>query len=186
VLRERTFTGVRLGIVTLAAVVLFAVACGQSGEASLVDYRDPRSGFVVRHPARWIISADPTRSLLWVVPPAFAQEPATAPEFILVLTRAATAQLDEAGRREALFTLVSIHGVSEFRRDARATPTLFWDRFEVTGASGTIEWASAGVVVTGDRGFHVLVCAKPFAQWRTGQQQCAEVVATFQPGPLAR
>ncbi len=170
----------------LATIVAVVSACGRMAEPALVDYRDPRTGFLVRYPAGWTITADPSGMTVRFVPPAFAQTSEAAPEFILVVTKPSESRLDEAGRRRAVFTLVPVHGVAGFQRDARSTGTMPWDRFEVTGASGSVEWASIGLVVAGDAGFHLVVCAKPLAQWRTGQKQCAQVIASFQPGSLQR
>src|SRR2546425_184415 len=115
------------------------------------------------------------------VPPDRAPE---AGEFILVVTRPTDAQLDDAAIRRAVFEQLSIHGVSGFQQDARTTPRVRWYKFEVTGSSGGAEWASVGAVSAGDARYHLIVCAKPLAQWRDGQKQCDQVVKTFQPGPL--
>jgi len=170
-------------------VVAFAVvisACGRTAEPALVDYRDPRTGFFVRYPAGWIQTGEPRGIGLRFVPPAFATAPDGAPEFILVLTRPSETRLDEAARRQAVFALLPVHGVAAFQREGRSTATTIWDRFEVTGASGSVEWASLGVVVAGDTGYYLVVCAKPLSEWRTGQKQCAKVIADFEPGSPQR
>lgn len=169
-----------------ATIMVVVSACGRMSEHALVDYRDPRIGFLVRYPAGWTITSDPSAMTVRFVPPAFAKDSEAAPEFILVVTEPSQSRLDEAGRRRAVFTLVPVHGVAGFQRDARSTGTMPWDRFEVTGAAGSVEWASIGLVIAGDAGFHVVVCAKPLDQWRTGQRQCTQVIASFQPGSLQR
>lgn len=174
----------RASAAVLVVIMTGVSSCGWMGEPALVDYRDPHTGFVVRYPEGWTTAADPAGTAVRFVPPAFAQTPDAAPEFVLVATRPSGSRLDETGRRQAVFTMVPVHGVSEFQRDPRSTAARIWERFEVTGASGNVEWASVGLVVAGDAGFHLVVCAKPLTQWRVGQKQCAQVIASFQPGTL--
>lgn len=151
-----------------------------------MDYRDPQTGFAVRYPQGWTIIAPPNSSLVRFVPPAASQSAQESPEFILVQTYPLTARLDEAAKRRVTFSRLPVHGVSLFQRDGRTTSTVDWDRLEVTGTTGNVEWASIGLLVAGDAAFHLVVCAKPFAQWRTGQRQCAQVIGTFTPGALNR
>lgn len=160
------------------ASVLLVAACARP-PAPLTEFHDPEHGFTVRYPLGWasVRRAD----TVWFVPPNRGPD---AGEFILVVTRPAEAQLDDAAIRRAVFEQLSIHGVSGFQQDARTTPRVRWYKFEVTGSSGGPEWASVGAVSAGDARYHLVVCAKPLAQWRDGQKQCDEVVKTFQPGPL--
>jgi hypothetical protein len=165
------------GWVAIASVLLVA-ACARP-PARLTEFHDPEHGFTVRYPLGW--ASLPRAEAVWFVPPDRGPE---AGEFILVVTRPADAQLDDAAIRRAVFEQLSIHGVSGFQQDARTTPRVRWYKFEVTGSSGGPEWASVGAVSAGDARYHLVVCAKPLAQWRDGQKQCDEVVRTFQPGLL--
>jgi len=85
-----------------------------------------------------------------------------------------------------VFEVLPVQGVSGFQQDARTTAQALWYKFEVTGTSAGREWASVGVLVSGDVRYHIAVCAKPLQQWRSGQKQCDEVIRTFQPGNLNR
>ncbi len=162
-----------------AIASVFIVAACTRPPAPLTDFKDPEYGFTVRYPLGWV-SVRRTEAV-WFVPSNRGPE---AGEFILVVTRPAEAQLDDAAIRRAVFEQLSIHGVSGFQQDARTTPRVRWYKFEVTGSSGGPEWASVGAVSAGDARYHLVVCAKPLAQWRDGQKQCDEVVKTFQPGLL--
>ncbi len=180
------FPGVRGLAPVLATIALVTAACGRVTEPALIEYRDPQSGFVVRYPREWAKSTDAAGARVRFVPPAFSQTPTTAPEFILVMTMPSEGQLDEGGRRRIVFTQLPIQGVSEFQRDARTAGTAVWDRFEVTGATADVEWASLGLLVAGEGRYYLVVCAKPLAQWRTGQHQCEQVITAFRPGPFSR
>jgi predicted Zn-dependent protease len=162
-----------------AIASVFIVAACTRPPAPLTEFHDPEYGFTVRYPPGWV----PIRraEAVWFVPPDHAPEEG---EFILVVTRSADAQLDDAAIRRAVFEQLSIHGVSGFQQDTRTTQRVRWYKFEVTGSSGGPEWASVGAVSAGDARYHLVVCAKPLAQWRGGQKQCDEVVRTFQPSPL--
>ncbi|HVH31954.1 MAG TPA: hypothetical protein VNA31_09900 [bacterium] len=160
------------------ASVLLVAACARP-PAPLTEFHDPEHGFTVRYPSGWTPLY--RTEAVWFVPPDRAPE---AGEFILVVTRLSLGQLDDAAIRRAVFEQLSIHGVSGFQQDARTTQRVRWYKFEVTGSSGGPEWASVGAVSAGDARYHLVVCAKPLAQWRDGQKQCDEVVKTFQPGPL--
>ena len=91
----------------------------------------------------------------------------------------------EASLRRIVFALLPIHGVSGFQQDPRTTADTLWFKFEVTGSSGGVEWASIGVAAAGAARTQVAVCAKPLPAWREGQKQCDEVIRSFQPGSLA-
>jgi hypothetical protein len=162
-------------------LVLLLAACARA-PAPLTEFHDSEYGFTVRYPLGW---AQVRRvEAVWFVPPESAPHIPDAGEFILVVTRRATAKLDDTAIRQVVFELLSIHGVSGFQQDARTTPLVRWYKFEVTGSSGGLEWASVGAVSAGAAGYHIVVCAKPLAQWREGQKQCDEVVKTFQPGEI--
>jgi len=163
--------------VAIASVLILA-ACARP-QSPLTEFHDPEFGFTVRYPPGW--ASIRRAEAVWFVPPDRTPE---AGEFIQVVTRPADAQLDNAAIRRAVFEQLSIHGVSGFQQDARTTQRVRWYKFEVTGSSGGLEWASVGAVSAGDARYHLIVCAKPLAQWRDGQRQCDEVVKTFQPGPL--
>jgi hypothetical protein len=178
--RVRLWTGLTAGFLMIGS------ACIRTAEPLLVDYRDPHTGFVVRYPQGWTTTTNPDGTVARFVPPAASQFPEVSPEFILVATHPSATRLDEAARRRVVFTMLPIHGVSLFQRDGRTTSTADWDRFEVTGATGDVEWASIGLLVAGDAAFHLVVCAKPLTQWRTGQHQCIQVITTFVPGALSR
>lgn len=160
------------------ASVLIVAGCTRL-PAPLTEFHDPEHGFTVRYPQGW--TPVHRAEAVWFLPPDHAPE---AGEFILVVTRPANAQLDDAAIRRAVFEQLSIHGVSGFQQDARTTQRVRWYKFEVTGSSGGPEWASVGAVSAGDARYHLIVCAKPLAQWREGQKQCDVVIKTFQPGPL--
>ncbi len=175
--------GAAAGVIALLTIT---TACARAPSSGLIEYRDSERGFVVWYPAGWTRAGDLTGRVTRFVPPRFAGTPEAASEFILVLTMPSASRLDETGRRRAVFSLLPIHGVSAFQRDGRTNGTATWERFEVTGASGEVEWASLGLVAAADARYYLLVCAKPLAQWRTGQQQCQHVIATFQAGALTQ
>ncbi len=170
----------------LGILALIETACGRPLPPALVEYRDARSGFVLYYPTGWTRTGDEAGTVVRFVPPALSRRPEAASEFILVVTMPSAGRLDEAGIRRTVFTLLPVYGVSEFQQDLKAGTNVVRYRFEVTGTSDDVEWASLGIIVAGDARFHVLVCAKPLTQWRVGQQQCGQVLAGFQAGNLER
>lgn len=118
------------------------------------------------------------------VPSVNAERSSSVPEFVLVQTSPSNGILSDGDIRRAVFALLSVHGVSGFQQDARTSPNVLWYKFEVTGATEGIEWASVGAVASGPRRYHIAVCAKPLERWRNGQKQCDEVIRSFQPGTL--
>lgn len=167
----------RVGVVVCVGLLLGA--CTASAPAVLIEAHDER-GFTIRYPQKWTqVRRD---EAVWFVPEA-DRVPDVA-EFIVVVTRASSGKLDDAGIRRVVFNLLPIQGVSGFRQDARTTAQALWYKFEVSGASAGQEWASVGVLVSGEARYDVVVCAKPLRQWRDGQKQCDEVIRTFQPGNL--
>ncbi len=170
---------------TAAAVVgvLLLAGCQPRG-APLVDQRDARTGFVVRVPSDWTRSITEDGLHVRFVPPG-APSPEASSEFIAVFIAEAPGPLDEPAARRLVFSSLPIHGVSGFVQDPRTTTALRWEKFEVTGSSAGVEWASVGVVVSGAARTYLLICAKPFDKWRDGQKQCDEIVKTFQPGKVS-
>lgn len=170
----------------LMAAVALGSGCTRDGRQALLEFTDARTGFIVRHPQQWARVEADDGTVVRFVPPGLAARAAEAAEFIAVFTTPSARKLTDPEIRRTVFTLLPVHGVSGFLQDARTTPAVLWYRFEVTGSTAGTEWASVGVVTAGARRAHVAVCAKPLDQWRTGQQQCDEVVRTFQPGNLNR
>ena len=169
----------RWGLIVCAGLAL--AACTASAPARLIEARDER-GFTIRYPQTWTqVRRD---DAAWFVPDA-DRVPDVA-EFILVVTRSAPGKLDDPTIRRVVFEVLPVQGVSGFQQDARTTAQALWYKFEVTGTSAGREWASVGVLVSGDVRYHIAVCAKPLQQWRSGQKQCDEVIRTFQPGNLNR
>ena len=160
-------------------VSLLLGACTAPAPAILIETHDER-GFTVRHPEKWTeVRRD---EAVWFAPDA-DRVPDVA-EFIVVATRASSGKLDDTAIRQVVFNLLPIQGVSGFQQDARTNAQALWYKFEVTGASAGQEWASVGVLVSGEARYHVVVCAKPLRQWRDGQKECDAVIRTFQPGNL--
>jgi hypothetical protein len=162
------------------ALVMIIAGCGRA--VPLVEYRDPEHGFAVLHPAGWTVSRS---SDVWEAAPVAGGAGESA-EFVLVATRTSDGRLDDTTIRQAVFTLLPVHGVSGFQQDGRTAGDMLWYKFEVTGASAGREWASVGAVAAGPARYHVVVCAKPLTRWRNEQKQCDEVVRSFQPGDLNR
>jgi hypothetical protein len=107
-----------------------------------------------------------------------------SPEFISVFTVPSAGPPSEAEIRRQVFTLLPIQGVSGFQQDPRTTADALWYRFELTGSSGSTEWALVGAAAAGRAKMQIAVCAKPLEKWRQGQKQCDEVVRSFVPGDL--
>ncbi|HEY3248231.1 MAG TPA: hypothetical protein VGK88_08080 [bacterium] len=172
-----------LACIAAVVCVILLGGCRQPTAGPLVEQRDARTGFVVRVPSDWTRSTTDDGLHTRYVPPGVTA-PETSSEFIAVYVADTPGPLDEAGARRLVFSSLPIHGVSGFVQDPRTTATVRWDKFEVTGSSGEVEWASVGVVVSGSARAYLLICAKPFQLWREGQKQCDETVKTFQPGRL--
>jgi hypothetical protein len=172
----------RASIVFVLIGALILTACRGREEAQLTEQRDDVTGFVVRTPPDWARSVD-SGGRTRFVPPG-TPVPEASSEFIAVFVTDISGPLDEPGVRRLVFSALTIHGVSGFLQDSRTSPEARWDRFELTGTSGGVEWASVGVAVSGAGKTYIVVCAKPFDKWRDGQKQCDEVIKTFQPGKL--
>lgn len=174
-------TRILRGAAAALLVAAFAAGCGRRAAApAFVEYRDEAAGFTLRLPAGW--SADTANAPQEV---RFAPPGAPEAEFISIFTIPVPDGATEASLRRVVFSLLPIHGVSGFQQDPRTTAQALWYKFEVTGSSGGIEWASIGVAVGGPARTQVAICAKPLPAWRQGQRQCDAVIASFQPGPLA-
>jgi len=164
-------------------LLALAAGCGRPpAGAAFVDYRDAQAGFSLRHPAGWQREPGSDSGEVRFRPPQGEDGPA---EFIAVFTVPSPGGGTEASIRRIVFMLLPIHGVSGFRQDARTTAEVLWFKFEVTGSTGGVEWASIGAAAAGTGRTQVAVCAKPLWRWRDGQRQCDEVIRSFQPGPLA-
>lgn len=172
--------GLRIIIVVAAAAL--AAACNRPPAApAFVDYRDQEAGFTLRHPGGWMRDASPGPGEVRFVPPGSGERPAA--EFVSVFTIPSEGAPNESSLRRTVFNLLPIHGVSGFQQDPRTTAEVLWFKFDVTGSSGGVEWASTGVAVANAARTQVAICAKPLAAWRQGQQQCDEVIRSFQPAP---
>jgi hypothetical protein len=168
---------------SLFVLVIVVSACQQRASIRFEEVQDPRFGFTVKNPVGWV-RVEESETLVRFVPRADAERSTSSPEFVLVQTSPAEGILTDGDMRRAVFALLSVHGVSGFQQDARTSPDILWYKFEVTGATDGIEWASVGVVASGARRYHIAVCAKPLERWRDGQKQCDEVIRSFQPGDL--
>ncbi|HET6781100.1 MAG TPA: hypothetical protein VFH67_03285 [bacterium] len=146
--------------------------------------QDSRYGFTITRPSAWV-RVEEGQSAVRFVPPGHAERSTSAPEFVLVQTSPSGGILNDGDIRRAVFSLLSVHGVSGFQQDARTSPQVLWYKFEVTGATEGTEWASVGLVASGPRRYQVAVCAKPLDRWRDGQKQCDEIIRSFQPGNLS-
>lgn len=173
----------RRSLAAVLACALIIAACRQRGAAPLAEQRDTETGFAVRVPSDWTRTAADDGRQTRFVPPGTTR-PDAASEFIAVFVADAPGPLDEVGVRRLVFSTLPIHGVSGFVQDPRSSRTARWDKFEVTGSSGGVDWASVGVVVSGAATTYLVVCAKPFDKWRDGQKLCDETIRTFQPGRL--
>jgi len=167
----------------LLALCLAGIAAGCSRPApapAFVDYRDAEAGFSLRHPAGWQRQSASGAGEVRFVPPG-AESRA---EFLAVFTVPSEGGRNESSIRRIVFALLPIHGVSGFQQDPRTTEEMLWFKFEVTGSSGGVEWASVGLAAAGAARTQVAVCAKPLARWRDGQRQCDEIIRSFRPGPI--
>jgi hypothetical protein len=167
-------------------LVAAAVAGGCRGSPaapSFTDYTDEATGFAIRLPGEWAAASLPAGGPEIRFVPRGAEP--QSPEFISVFTVPSESAPSEQAIRRQVFSLLPIHGVSGFQQDPKTTPEVLWYRFELTGSSGSTEWALVGVAAAGKGRMQIAVCAKPLASWRQGQAQCDEVVRSFTPGDLA-
>lgn len=171
--------------VALAVAALLAASCGRPG-STLRPYTSERFGFVITTPSTWsrVETQDGQRQwFLPAAPPAGALPETAAAEFIVVMSLDQPGPLLESEVRRLAMSLLPMHGVSGFQRMATSTAEVAWYRFELTGSTGAREWASIGLLVSGPRRLHYVVCAAPLSAWRARQKMCNDVLRSFVPGP---
>ncbi|MDR7481055.1 MAG: hypothetical protein QN183_09135 [Armatimonadota bacterium] len=175
------------GLALLAAAAV-AAGCGGRNAQRLAPYVSPRFGFALSHPAAWHrVEADGGRHV-WFLPQTLpeGQLPEQAAiDFLVVMTRDDPGPLPEPEVRRLAMSLLPMHGVSGFQR-THSSDEVAWYRFELTGATAGREWASVGLLVTGPKRLHYVVCAGALTHWRTAQKLCDEVLRGFRPGDLTR
>lgn len=175
------------GLALLAAAAV-AAGCGGRETRRLTSYVSPQFGFTVSHPAAWHrVDAEGGRRV-WFLPQALPEGQApelAAVDFLVVMTRDDPGPLPEPEVRRLAMSLLPMHGVSGFQR-THSSDQVAWYRFELTGATAGREWASVGLLVTGPKRLHYVVCAGALARWRTEQKVCDEVLRGFTPGDLTR
>ncbi|MGQ0568471.1 MAG: hypothetical protein ACT4P5_02910 [Armatimonadota bacterium] len=172
----------------LCAALLVA-ACARTPRLSLETYTSSVHGFVISRPSSWPrVETDQGRRV-WFRPaegPADESPEAQATEFVVVMSQPADGPLPEGEVRRLAMTLLPMHGVSGFQRTPGSTEAEIWYRFELTGSTRGSEWASLGLLVTGRRRLHYVVCAAPLPSWRERQKLCDDVLRSFKPGDLAQ
>jgi len=168
----------------LLVAAMIAGGCRAAPPApSFTDHRDDRTGFTIRLPGGWTETALPAGGPEVRFVPRGAE--AQSAEFISVFTVPSESAPSESAIRRQVFGLLPVHGVSGFQRDPRTTANVLWYRFELTGSSGSTEWALVGLAAAGRTRMQIAVCAKPLTSWRQGQTECDAVVRSFVPGDLA-
>ena len=168
----------------LLVAAIIAGGCQAAPSApSFTEHRDRRTGFTIRLPGGWTETSLPAGGPEARFVPR--GEGAQSAEFISVFTVPIEGTPSESEIRRQVFGLLPVHGVSGFQRDPRTTAAVLWYRFELTGSSGSTEWALVGLAAAGRARMQIAVCAKPLESWRQGQKQCDEVVRSFVPGDLA-
>ncbi len=171
-------------------IILVCLSAGVAGCArppAYSTYTSEERKFSITYPQGWEIIRNAGDERVWFVPLGSVSEGETphvaTSEFLLVFTVTLPGPLTDDEARRVGLTLLSIHGVSGFRRFKEEAGAV-WHRFEVTGTSRRTEWASVGVLVTGRTALQYVVCAKSLDRWRQGQKQCDEILKTFRPGTL--
>lgn len=177
------------GVIATVAMAVVSVGCARPAAATLESYASDRHGFAISRPASWhrVETEDGLR--VWFLPqtvPAGETPETQATDFIVVMSRADAGPLPEGEVRRLAMSLLPMHGVSGFQRTAESTDQVAWYRFELTGSTRGREWASVGLLVTGARRLHYVVCAAPLPDWRTKQKLCDDVLRSFRPGDLSR
>lgn len=170
----------RVVLAVAMTLALLTVACTRQPQTpALVEYHDPETGFTIRHPQGWpMTTAGPEARFA----PA---DPQSVGEFVSIFTVPVSREPSEMEIRRQVFGLLPIYGVSGFQQDPRTTPQTLWFKFEVTGSTGGVEWASVGVAAAGKARLQIAVCAKPLRRYREGQKQCDEIIRSFRPGTLS-
>ncbi|MDR7544597.1 MAG: hypothetical protein QN120_10180 [Armatimonadota bacterium] len=169
-------------------VAVLAVGCGRAAPETLEPYVSEDHGFTVARPSGWHRAETDGGRRVWFLPrpPATGDPETEATEFIVVMTLAQPGPLPEIEVRRLAMTLLPMHGVSGFVRTPASTDQVAWYRFELTGSTRGSEWASLGLLVSGPRRLHYVVCAGPLVTWREGQKRCDDVLKSFRPGDLSR
>ena len=163
------------------------MGCGRP--PALEPYTSQAYGFTISRPASWHDAESEAGRRVWFLPavlPAGATPETVATEFIVVMSREDLGPLPENEVRRLAMSLLLMHGVSGFQRTAASTDTVAWYRFELTGSTRDSEWASLGLLVTGPKRLHYVVCAGPLSTWRERQKLCDEVLRSFKPGNLSQ
>jgi hypothetical protein len=166
---------------------MIAVA-GCNRAVALERYTSRTHGFAIAHPGSWHLVESEAGQRVWFLPtppPEGATPEDSATEFIVVMTKTQAGPLPESEVRRLALSLLPMYGVSGFQRTEASTEAVAWYRFELTGSTQTTEWASLGLLVTGRKRFHYVVCAGPLPTWRERQKLCDEVLRSFTPGDLA-
>lgn len=169
-------------LVVLLGATALATACARP--PAFATFASEKRKFSIAYPQGWEIVTVADDARVWFLPSGTGGAPQSAAEFLLVFTEIQPGPLSDDQARQEGLSLLPIHGVSGFRRFKDAEGAI-WHRFEVTGTSRGAEWASVGLLVTGRKAFHYVVCAKPLDRWRDGQKQCDEILKTFRPGALS-
>jgi hypothetical protein len=173
---------VKTAILLALASIIIGGCQKPTAAPPFTDYRDARTGFSIRIPGEWAETPLPAGGPeVRFVPRGKGPQSA---EFISVFTMPTEGPPSELEIRRQVFGLLPIHGVSGFQQDPRTTADILWYRFELTGSSGSTEWALVGLAAAGRARMQIAVCAKPLESWRQGQTECDGVVRSFVPGDL--
>lgn len=170
-----------------AAVLLVACTRMPTRGPALTPFASETHGFRISHPDGWHrVESDEGRRVWFLptLPPRGESPERWATEFLVVMSRPDPGPLPEGTVRRLAMTLLPMHGVSGFQRTSEDGAPLVRYRFELTGATRGVEWASLGLLVSGPRGLHYVVCAAPLAAWRDRQRRCEEALRSFAPGDL--
>ncbi len=162
---------------------------GCSRPPALEPYTSQAHGFTISRPSPWHYVESEAGRRIWFLPaalPAGATPETGATEFIVVMSREDPGPLPESEVRRLAMSLLLMHGVSGFLRTPASTDTVVWYRFELTGSTRGTEWASLGLLVTGPKRLHYVVCAGPLPTWRERQKLCDEILRSFKPGNLSQ
>jgi hypothetical protein len=162
---------------------------GCSRAAALKSYTSQAHGFTISRPPSWHLVESEAGRRVWFLSaplPQGATPETGATEFIVVMSRAQPGPLPETEVRRLALSLLLIHGVSGFQQTSASTETIAWYRFELTGSTRGMEWASLGLLITGPHRLHYVVCAGPLPTWRDRQKLCDEVLRSFTPGDLSQ
>ncbi len=163
------------------------MGCGRP--PALEPYTSQAYGFTILRPSSWQYAESEAGRRVWFLPaalPTGATPETGATEFIVVMSREDPGPLPESDVRRLAMSLLLMHGVSGFQRTPASTDTIVWYRFELTGSTRSSEWASLGLLVTGPKRLHYVVCAGPLPTWRERQKLCDEVLRSFKPGNLSQ